>query len=179
MYLPPSSLLQISLPSHKVTPPPIAMLQSFNHRTETLTLASKSRKCIFANVGIPAWSIEWCPGTTDSDGIDIIIILGSQYLAIAGFRTLDTHPAFGVKSGTSPGAIQIWKFKDGEMKFTYCLCHEFGDVLHLKWNPGGFDVMGGSRLGNMAVTFGDGSVRVACLPHPSFIPQDSHCKPII
>jgi hypothetical protein len=85
------------------------------------------------------------------------------------------HNILGVRDKMpSYNAIQIWKVdvRSGSAKLAYCLCHSFGNVFDMKWNSN-ISVADG-QLGIVAVSFSDGSFRVACLPHPSQLSPDSH-----
>lgn len=58
------------------------------------------------------------------------------------------------------GCIQIWK-KGNPTTLYATISHDFGCVYDLKWCPFGY---GQGRLGLIAGTFGDGSVRILNIP---------------
>ncbi|KAJ3180634.1 hypothetical protein HK101_009949 [Irineochytrium annulatum] len=148
------------------------------------------------NAGGSVWGLDWANGIEN----------GNQYLAVAGYRgNAEEHNVLGVRQ-TEPdqlrGYIQIWgagaAVTDGheseESKevptLEMMLLHDYGCVYDLRWAPWGAyesvehfkkddaappDAL--PRLGLLAVCFGDGTMRVLNIPHPSALRQKVRVPP--
>ncbi|TPX70938.1 hypothetical protein SpCBS45565_g01527 [Spizellomyces sp. 'palustris'] len=145
-------------------------------------VGTKKRKRFVLNAGGSIWGLDWCPMRGEKDG--------TQYLAVAGYKsTIDEHHVIGVRQQPAgdnmKGCIQIWNMGnlndakknvggDQQPSLVLCLLHDFGCVFDVKWAPWGFfekkdqQTNPGEirRLGLLAATFGDGSMRVFNIPHP-------------
>ncbi|KAJ3131385.1 General transcription factor 3C polypeptide 2 [Geranomyces variabilis] len=142
------------------------------------------RKRFHCNVGGSVWGLDWCPIPSSKD-----VPAPLQYLAVAGYKgTIEEHHVVGVRQEPSigsdmQGSIQIWSFQqpqdrsanDSAPHMELCIIHDYGCVFDLKWGPQTFyqnadEALEGGRvprLGLLAVTFGDGNMRVLEIPHPA------------
>ena len=102
----------------------------------------------------------------------------TQYLAVGGYVSYKESYEYGVKQTDNLGeVIQIWAIKNNEAaKLSMSIRHEFGKVLDLKWCPN--SAFNNCRLGFLAAIFGDGSCRVAFVPHPSSLMEEEQENPI-
>ncbi|KAG0053577.1 hypothetical protein BGZ83_000861 [Gryganskiella cystojenkinii] len=141
------------------------------------------------NTGVSVWSLDWCPlpsnvssATTTSDNRD--------YVAIGGFPDTDESCQhrdqlyYLGKQDPHPNLIQIWSLncntnQEGELQgkpdahLALCILHSYGAVFDLKWCPYGNWMEAGQepgdlpRLGILAATFSDGTIRIFSIPDPS------------
>lgn len=98
--------------------------------------------------------------------------LGYQYLAVGGYKDSNEHRVVGLKQteDLKNSPIQIWEVSSGECpKSRLCIgiCHDFGVIFDLKWMPYGGCTS--NRMGLLAVTFGDGKIRVIIVPTPTWL----------
>lgn len=85
------------------------------------------------------------------------------------------------KNSTDPGLIQFWNFgilsNSGSVQkpeLEFCICHNYGQILHMEWCPSGcYDLEkcgdGLKRLGLLAVAGSDSYVYVYSVPQPGEI----------
>ncbi|KAI8817950.1 WD40-repeat-containing domain protein [Fimicolochytrium jonesii] len=154
---------------------------------ETVPCSNKrgSRKRVLCYAGGSVWGLDWCPLPEDAS---------TQYLAVGGYKmTIEEHHVLSAKQDAKSGAdakgcIQIWNpghLSDDKTTVSesdtaspmldMCILHEYGCVFDIKWAPAGhyqdpnLDAGTGTlpQLGIFAVTFGDGSLRLLQIPHPS------------
>ncbi len=119
------------------------------------------------NVSGAVWGLNWAPGVPRTS---------AQYLAIGTRATTNEDHVVLAARKAGPGCIQLWKMptESGALPaLDMCILHEFGSVWDLSWCPyGGFEakvpVADGAlpRLGILAASFTDGSVRMFAVPHP-------------
>ncbi|KAG9295149.1 hypothetical protein G9A89_006130 [Geosiphon pyriformis] len=145
---------------------------------------SPSRTGYILNSGGSIWCIQWCPSIKSPD---------QQYLAVAGFKgtTQEHHPIGECQTTELENAIQIWRIDCRQYendvappKLDLVICHEFGCAFDMKWCPyGAYDqidlIENGnffSRLGLLAGSFGDGTIRFFSVPHPESIRQHFKMK---
>jgi hypothetical protein len=125
-----------------------------------------SKGGVLMNVGIYVECLEWVDGNLDIDE-QYLIIGGHDLLEpkVLGFR--ETAEAFLMK-----GIMQIWKFNGVQAELAMTITHEFGSIFDIKLCPKSFD-KAKLTLGILAISFGDGSVRVINVP----LPKDElqHC----
>ncbi|KAG0199846.1 hypothetical protein BGX33_011360 [Mortierella sp. NVP41] len=137
------------------------------------------------NAGFSVWALDWCP-LPSNDGMPED---NMDYVAIGGFPdtaenciSRDQLYPLG-KQDAHPNMIQIWTMNcntndQGELQgdpqtyLSLCILHSYGAVFDLKWCPtGGFMQDSSSsgyltRLGILAATFSDGTIRIFSVPEP-------------
>ncbi|KAG0281143.1 hypothetical protein BGZ95_006442 [Linnemannia exigua] len=137
------------------------------------------------NAGFSVWAMDWCPlPSNDKEGE-----ANMDYVAIGGFPDTaenciarDQLYPLG-KQDAHPNMIQIWSINcntndQGELQgspqtyLALCILHSYGAVFDLKWCPTGGHMDAGSsngdltRLGILAATFSDGTIRIFSVPEP-------------
>ena len=129
----------------------------------------KGRKGYVLNASGAVWGLNWAPGIPRTN---------AQYLAIGTRATTNEDHVVLAARKTGAGCIQLWKMpteSGGLPVLDMCILHEFGSVWDLSWCPyGGYEAElpnGTSgdalpRLGILAASFTDGSVRLFAVPHP-------------
>ncbi|KAJ3189727.1 hypothetical protein HDU85_000011 [Gaertneriomyces sp. JEL0708] len=165
---------------------------------KALPEVGKKRLRYAINTGGSVWGLDWCPVPAATDGY--------QYLAVAGYKNNETeHHIIGVRQVSSgpddshlKGCIQIYRVPASDShhsaatpeqpKLVLCILHEHGFVQHLQWAPRGYyearnDVASTDpgdlpRLGLLAATFGDGSLKVFNIPHPQALECQSGVAPV-
>jgi WD40 repeat protein len=133
---------------------------------------------IVCSTGGTIHALDWCPGISK---------YGAQYVAVGGYPDCDL-PAFDkepkvfrsmFKREAGKNNIQIWQVGvssisgvDHDTFLALVILHEYGSVRNLHWcQYGGYEVGTGEpkRLGLLAATFGDGSLRVFSIPRPETV----------
>lgn len=129
------------------------------------------------NTGISIWGLDFVPklASVESDS-------KTQYLAITGYRgSTEEHIGIGEiqPTGTYKNSIQIWKLRLSPHEqvdpiLDICLLHDYGVIFDLKWCPYGTyeeqDTTDGlAKLGILAFTCGDGTLRMVVVPHPDAV----------
>ncbi|CEP11389.1 hypothetical protein [Parasitella parasitica] len=137
----------------------------------------KYKKGYIINTGGSIWGLDFVPKLhNDADPT-------TQYLAVAGYKgTVSEHHELDdiQATGTYKNAIQIWKLKlstkqpSEDSILDMCLLHDFGVIHDLKWCPYGVyedeDVNEGlPKLGLLAISCGDGTIRIIIVPHPNAV----------
>ncbi|KAK4512575.1 uncharacterized protein ATC70_003278 [Mucor velutinosus] len=137
----------------------------------------KYKKGYVINTGGSIWGLDFAPKShNDSDPI-------TQYLAVAGYKgaVSEHHELNEIQmAGEYKNTIQIWKLKLSTKQpsedpiLDVCLLHDFGVIHDLKWCPYGAyedeDVNEGlPKLGVLAITCGDGTLRTLVVPHPNAV----------
>ncbi|KAL9545340.1 hypothetical protein MBANPS3_007189 [Mucor bainieri] len=137
----------------------------------------KYKKGYVINTGGSIWGLDFVPKLhNDSDPI-------TQYLAVAGYKAAvsEHHELDDIQAtGEYKNSIQIWKLKlstkqpSEDPLLDLCLLHDFGVIHDLKWCPYGAyedgDVNEGlPKLGVLALTCGDGTLRILVVPHPNAV----------
>ncbi|KAI8640766.1 WD40-repeat-containing domain protein [Parasitella parasitica] len=135
------------------------------------------KKGYVINTGGSIWGLDFAPKLhNDTDP-------ATQYLAVAGYKgTVSEHHEIDEiqPAGTYKNAIQIWRLRlstkqqSEDAILDMCLLHDFGVIHDLKWCPYGVyedeDVNEGlPKLGLLAISCGDGTVRVIVVPHPNAV----------
>ncbi|KAJ3381285.1 hypothetical protein HDU92_005480 [Lobulomyces angularis] len=141
-------------------------------------LALQQDSVFILNTGASVWGLDWVPGVKDPE---------NQYLACAGHHSTLQHTSLGKRQfgADMKGCIQFWKMncldenKNPELQLV--ILHDYGTVFDLKWMPyGGCEINQEeimqnqdemSRLGILAVAFGDGCFRIFNIPHISQLRQ--------
>ncbi|KAI8995916.1 hypothetical protein BC832DRAFT_314586 [Gaertneriomyces semiglobifer] len=165
---------------------------------KALPEVGKKRLRYAINTGGSVWGLDWCPVPAATDGY--------QYLAVAGYKNNESeHHIIGARQISSgpddpdlKGCIQIYRVPatDGhhsagipeQPKLVLCILHEHGFVQHLQWAPRGYyeaqnDVTPADpgdlpRLGLLAATFGDGTLKVFNIPHPQALERQCGLTPV-
>ncbi|KAG0019666.1 hypothetical protein BGZ81_009635 [Podila clonocystis] len=137
------------------------------------------------NAGLSVWALDWCPLPSN----DELSEKNMDYIAVGGFpdtaencrRRDQTYPLG--KQDSHPNVIQIWSVRcdtdeegilqgDPEVYMSLCILHSYGAVLDMKWCPNGNLMEAGTepgslmRLGILAATFSDGTIRIFSIPEP-------------
>ncbi|KAG0029496.1 hypothetical protein BGZ82_007940 [Podila clonocystis] len=137
------------------------------------------------NAGLSVWALDWCPLPSN----DELSEKNMDYIAVGGFpdtaencrRRDQTYPLG--KQDSHPNVIQIWSVRcdtneegilqgDPEVYLSLCILHSYGAVLDMKWCPNGNLMEAGTepgslmRLGILAATFSDGTIRIFSIPEP-------------
>jgi hypothetical protein len=189
-YLPKSHILSIQFVGDRTLPKSDdknegrVSLPIFEAATPTgqPDVGKDARKRWILQTGGAVWGLDFAPLSSTS------LSQLSSILAVGGLKdTLNEHHVVGrrmepyfERDPRMASSIQIWSVpsldsitstssKSGPTKphVSLLLCHDFGVVYDLKWNP--FDLIGEDdqeRLGYLAATFGDGSCRVFDVPNP-------------
>ncbi|KAF9310853.1 hypothetical protein BG003_008034 [Podila horticola] len=137
------------------------------------------------NAGLSVWALDWCPLPSNNEQPE----KNMDYVAVGGFpdtaencRQRDQTYPLG-KQDSHPNVIQIWSVHcdtneegmlqgDPEVYMALCILHSYGAVLDLKWCPNGNLMEAGTepgclmRLGILAATFSDGTIRIFSIPEP-------------
>ncbi|KAF9169181.1 hypothetical protein BGX21_003537 [Mortierella sp. AD011] len=138
------------------------------------------------NTGFSVWGLDWCPlPSYEQDEIEE----NASYVAVGGFPDTaenciarDQLYPLG-KQDAHPNVIQLWNMNcesdengqlQGEAKsyLAICILHSYGAVLDLKWCPTGCFMPTGpapgdlARLGILAASFTDGTIRIFSIPDP-------------
>ncbi|KAJ3013219.1 hypothetical protein HKX48_005886 [Thoreauomyces humboldtii] len=142
---------------------------------------NSKRKRAICNVGGSVWGLDWCPIIDPEENL--------HYFAVGGYsRTITEHHVVGTKQTTDlAGCIQIWAAgnldatsssgTDITPQLEMCILHDYGCVFDMRWAPGEYFQSAKTRtqddqlprLGLLAATFGDGSMRVFEIPHPKML----------
>ncbi|KAG0203210.1 hypothetical protein BGX28_004443 [Mortierella sp. GBA30] len=142
--------------------------------------------CYILNTGVSVWALDWCPLPSYEDEPE----KNMNYVAIGGLP--DTAENCIIQEQLFPlgkqeahlNMIQIWSLNcntddQGELQsdpkgyLALCIVHSYGAVLDLKWCPTGNLKEAGSapdeldRLGILAASFSDGTIRIFSVPEPS------------
>ncbi|KAG0088312.1 hypothetical protein BGZ92_006314 [Podila epicladia] len=134
------------------------------------------------NAGLSVWALDWCPlPTKDEKNTDYIAVGGFPDTAENCRRRDQTYPLG--KQDSHPNVIQIWSVHcdtneegalqgEPEIYMSLCILHNYGAVLDMKWCPNGNLMEAGTepgslaRLGILAATFSDGTIRIFSIPEP-------------
>lgn len=140
--------------------------------------------CYVLNTGFSVWALDWCPLPSGKDGG-----VSKSYVAIGGFPDTaencngrDQLYPLG-KQDAHPNVIQIWSMNcntndqgvlqgESSASLDLCILHSYGAVFDLKWCPTGGYMKSGTvpgdlvRLGILAATFSDGTIRIFSIPEP-------------
>ncbi|KAG0351503.1 hypothetical protein BG005_009010 [Podila minutissima] len=142
------------------------------------------------NAGLSVWALDWCPLSSNDELSEKSI----DYIAVGGFpdtaencrRRDQTYPLG--KQDSHPNVIQIWSVHcdtneegilqgDPEVYMSLCILHNYGAVLDMKWCPNGNLMDAGTepgsltRLGILAATFSDGTIRIFSIPEPKSLQE--------
>ncbi|KAI7832578.1 hypothetical protein BC939DRAFT_1497 [Gamsiella multidivaricata] len=167
------------------------MLTMASHYVETTTKAGVN-DCYVLNAGFSVWAMDWCPLPSYDRNNEAG---NKSYVAIGGFPDTaencikrDQLYPLG-KQDAHPNMIQLWSMNcktndQGELRgapsayLDMCILHPYGAVLDLKWCPTGgwmetdtesMEPGDLTRLGILAASFSDGSIRIFSVPEPSSI----------
>ncbi|KAF9390209.1 hypothetical protein CPC16_005255 [Podila verticillata] len=137
------------------------------------------------NAGLSVWALDWCPLPSNDEQPE----KNMDYIAVGGFpdtaencRQRDQTYPLG-KQDSHPNVIQIWSVncetdEEGTLQgvpdvyMALCILHSYGAVLDMKWCPSGNLMEAGTepgslvRLGILAATFSDGTIRIFSIPEP-------------
>ncbi|KAF9111286.1 hypothetical protein BGX27_005150 [Mortierella sp. AM989] len=150
------------------------------------------------NTGFSVWSIDWCPlPSYEEDELGE----NMNYIAVGGFPDTaenciarDQLYPLG-KQDAHPNVIQLWNMNcasddEGQLKgearayLAICILHTYGAVLDLQWCPTGCYMPAESatgdlaRLGILAASFTDGTIRIFSIPDPVSLQSHLGLKPI-
>ncbi|KAG9319166.1 hypothetical protein KVV02_002462 [Mortierella alpina] len=154
------------------------------HYLETTTKTGVNDGYIF-NTGFSVWALDWCPLPSYEDAPD----RNMSYIAIGGLpdtaeNCIDRDQLYPLgKQDAHPNIIQIWSMncntnEQGELRddpkayLALCILHSYGAVFDMKWCPTGSFKEASSapdgldRLGILAATFSDGTIRIFSVPEP-------------
>ncbi|CAO3566070.1 unnamed protein product [Mortierella alpina] len=154
------------------------------HYLETTSKTGVNDGYIF-NTGFSVWALDWCPLPSYDDAPD----KNRSYVAIGGLpdtaeNCIDRDQLYPLgKQDAHPNIIQIWSMncntnEQGELRddpkayLALCILHSYGAVFDMKWCPeGSFKEAGPAldeldRLGILAATFSDGTIRIFSVPEP-------------
>ncbi|KAI9337686.1 WD40-repeat-containing domain protein [Zopfochytrium polystomum] len=125
------------------------------------------RERALLNAGGSVWGLDWAPSDNP----------GKQYLAVGGYKgNCEEHHLLGVvqesnEPGDMNGCLQIWavpSMTDRNPPYLEMgILHEKGVIYDLKIETATTADGELPRLGMLAVAFGDGSVCLLTVPHPS------------
>ncbi|XP_006818350.1 general transcription factor 3C polypeptide 2-like [Saccoglossus kowalevskii] len=146
-------------------------------RYSSFALNSDEKVTTFFTGG-PVWAANWCP-------LPLECTSANQYIAISCHRDYETTHTYD-DLYSEKGMIQLWCFKILNKKRQYSLpylslgiAHEFGAIWDMKWCPSGAweDVQQSgkevSRLGLLALSCSDGTVRILSICHPECTDDES------
>ncbi|KAF9952474.1 hypothetical protein BGZ72_006186 [Mortierella alpina] len=157
------------------------------HYLETTTKTGVNDGYIF-NTGFSVWALDWCPLPSFAEAPD----RNMSYVAIGGLpdtaeNCIDRDQLYPLgKQDAHPNIIQIWSMncntnEQGELRndprayLALCILHSYGAVFDMKWCPTGSFKEAGSapdeldRLGILAATFSDGTIRIFSVPEPGSV----------
>ncbi|KAF9432324.1 hypothetical protein BGZ76_010963 [Entomortierella beljakovae] len=164
-----------------------------NIEMETMTsrfMPSTDKACInesyILNTGFSVWALDWCPlpsynGKESGENMNYIAVGGFPDTAENCIARDQLYPLG--KQDAHPNIIQLWKVNcetdnTGRLKgspesyLSLCILHSYGAVLDLKWCPTGGYLPAGTgesdlaRLGILAGSFTDGTIRFFTIPDP-------------
>jgi WD40 repeat protein len=129
--------------------------------------------------GGPVWAASWCPMSEDGD---------AAYVAVSAHA--DQDEARLKESQVGKGLLQIWRLdkKSLQMKMVLGVAHSFGKMRSLAWAPSGNQharELHLDRLGLVACSCSDGTVRLFSIPRPEAILGETlesgifHAKPVL
>eukprot|EP00741_Cyanophora_paradoxa_P015043 tig00020830_g14514.t1 len=140
--------------------------------------ANRERKAeVVLGAGGPVWAMDWCPmppPVQDKEGMQ------DQYLAVGVHKPDEALHKIGTAYADRT-AIQVWRIgapsQEGQQEvmgiMELLILHDFGCAWSLRWCPAPMRacVVGGpqnlvTRLGVLAGTFGDGTLRLLAVPSP-------------
>ncbi|KAL4218051.1 hypothetical protein ACF0H5_022789 [Mactra antiquata] len=129
--------------------------------------------------GLCIWRTCWCPVPYNSKDV--------QYIAVTG-KLQHTDLLIPDTKYIGPGVIQIWRTgitnnvitSSVIPKLCYTIAHDYGLPTEMKWCPSGCyrtnvdkeNAAVYTRLGLLAASFTDGTLRIFSLPHPKCIESD-------
>ncbi|KAJ3365356.1 hypothetical protein HDU91_002238 [Kappamyces sp. JEL0680] len=130
-------------------------------RADAVTVDHHEKTRAFINSGLAVRTLDWAPH--NDSGIVRGLTVDVQFLALSGYADKTTYRDGICEPG--PGFIQIWSSdsRGRDLSLRLVVIHPFGGCFDLKWCPNAaFDEQ--KRIGFLAGTFSDGSLRVFDIP---------------